>query len=158
MKSVLKVILRDVDIASHNSMYVSKFNKKTKKQWRFIDKGVKNYKEKIQEAIVDAIMSQCDGCFPKLDKNEYIYLNLEFGIDAFFKNGTPRRKDCSNFIKSVEDAVNSALGVDDSYNFSIQSTKFDIVREGIETNLVFIEVFIAKYEELIRRLNYKNYV
>lgn len=156
MKELMRLEI-ELNPLSYNDMYVSRFSKgkkgengspdKKSKQWMYAKDETKDYKYTIQEKVVEYFYNK--GGLPKLEPESTLTLQYIFGVDAFFKNGNPRKKDCSNFIKPIEDAVAAAIGIDDAYNFSSVQQKVGFTDVGRDKPFIALLLYEESYEDVV---------
>lgn len=158
--SMMLIIVKfGLDPMSFNEMYVTVRHRGGKGQHTFLCPKGKAFKETLQEEAAKALMTQCNGEMLVLKPNEYLKFTLEVGIACFNQDEvTPKKRDCSNFIKAIEDAIYEFIGINDSYNFMVSSLKFDYKREGLVAPVIFIKVEKVSYEDIRTTSQYLRYL
>ena len=68
----------------------------------------------------------------------FMYLNLAFHGDWFFKNGKPRKIDLPNLQKITVDAIAEKLGFDDCMVWRFDTEKVQDEKEFVDCELGFI--------------------
>lgn len=145
MRVLLEQTIEGIEPLSFNGIYANRRNGGS----YMTDEG-KRYKDRLREAIVESIIINNSGELPKLESGRCLRLTLEYGIDAYYKNGNPRKKDCSNFIKALEDSVAECIGIDDAHHWAIQSLKFDYKTHGFSGPVIYILLEEFSYSEVMK--------
>ncbi len=136
-----------IEPMSYNDIYVTTYHGSS--QHTFKTNEAKDYEEIIQEILARYFVEERNCEYIKLKEKEFFRLTIEGGIDVFLtKKLTPRRKDCSNWVKVIEDAISRFLGIDDSYNFEVVLRKLDYKRMGKTVPFILMKLEIVTLEDI----------
>lgn len=104
------------------------------RSWLYKDPAIEQYerfiRESLQQQDIDKIFEQYSG------KNVMCKVNMTF---AFSQNFWMR--DVSNLVKSTEDGIKKATGVDDRFSFTVEQTKLFNDINVFEYLILRIEVY-----------------
>lgn len=106
-----RLVLPSLQIPSENTLYHPTC--KGGRAWLYKDAYVSEYQEAIHHKMILAGLS-------KLDKLNYKFLTLKL---VFFLSKSFKTRDTTNMVKSTEDAIVKATGIDDSKHFQVSSEK-----------------------------------
>ena len=71
----------------------------------------------------------------KCEPTDLLRLHLTYHGNMYFKNGSVRKIDLSNWLKATIDAICEKLGVDDSRLWYLSCEKQHSVKVGIEATI-----------------------
>ena len=86
-----------------------------------LNDDARNYKDRLKQ-LFESVDNQKGG---KLT-NEFLSISITVWVpkDRYkYKNGKLKKFDASNVIKLIEDAYSEYIGIDDTYNTTVQSNK-----------------------------------
>ena len=157
MKTEIFNIVIELDPLSYNSEYITKFRRGAggrPSQWTYLNPVFAEYKKKIQEQLATHLVKNKIQLPEIVGSGQYLWLNLEYFIDVFFKNSNPKNKDNSNFIKPIEDAIKDTVGIDDSYNFYVTSLKLDKSKHEVTNTIIFASLCSMPYDDFVIHSEY----
>lgn len=150
----MKILLKGLKPLSTNDMYrsVTQRKKDANGKTRTFAKTVSTselieYKAKIKEVI-----HARTGGKPIEPRMYNLAIEISYpNSEIYFKNGGLKKKDVSNTIKALEDAIYEALEVDDKYNNNISIRRF---MNEEDTFFIYIEITEGPTQVEIRGSDY----
>lgn len=75
---------------------------------------------------------------PTIKENQRLRFELDICDRWFTRTGTPKKADIDNRIKAAQDAVMSAIGIDDSHIFEVIARKIEGKIEESKARVILI--------------------